>query len=71
VTATDAIRFLHREAAWCRSRDEHEALCLLLPPILAALNLEPMDYESARGFRQQLKESLDPQKNCGAIQRAA
>jgi hypothetical protein len=58
MTAQDAVRFLHHEASYCRTRDEHEALCLLLPALLRALDLPPMEGFEARAFRQELKEAV-------------
>lgn len=58
MTAEDAIRFLEHEASYCRERDQHEALCLLLPALLNALELEPMNGYDAGEFRAELKESL-------------
>ena len=58
MTTDDALRFVAHEASWCRSRDEHEALCLLLPAVLRGMRLPPMDDVEARAFREQLKLSL-------------
>lgn len=58
MTATDALRWLHYESLECRSRDSHEALCLLLPALLKALDLEAMDGFEAIDFRFQLKQEL-------------
>jgi hypothetical protein len=58
VTAEQALRFIAHEAAWCRHRDAHEALCLLLPPLLRALSLEPMDRSEAEKFRREFKAVL-------------
>lgn len=55
MTTDDALRFVAHEAALCRSRDEHEALCLLLPAVLRVIRLSPMDDVEARAFREQLK----------------
>ena len=61
MNAEDAIRFLAHEAAWCRERDEHEALCLLLPALTRALKLRSMEGGEAAAFRAKLKASLtDP-----------
>ena len=59
MTTEDGIRFLAHEASFCRSHDEHEALCLLLPALLKALRLRPMDGYQAKVFRQRLKEALN------------
>jgi hypothetical protein len=58
VNAADALRFVHFQSLECRTRDAHEALCLLLPAILKALDLDPMDGFEASAFRHQLKAKL-------------
>ncbi len=58
VTAEKALRFLEHEASFCRSKDQHEALCLLLPALLQVLALERMNGYEAEQFRAQLKEAL-------------
>jgi hypothetical protein len=58
MTAEQALRFAAYEAAWCRDRDAHEALCLLFPPLLHALELPPMDSFEAERFRRELKAVL-------------
>jgi hypothetical protein len=58
VTATDAIRWLHHEAARCHGRGAADAFCLTLPPILCALELEPMTREQAAAFSRALSEAL-------------
>jgi len=58
VTAEQALRFVAYEAAWCRDRDAGEALCLLLPPVLRALDMSPMDSFEAERFRRELKAVL-------------
>jgi len=62
MTAHDAVRFLHSQAALCRSRDCHEALCLLLPAILTALGLQPMNGYEASAFRKELKQAVNQTK---------
>ena len=62
MTAEDALRFLDHQAALCRDRDSHEALCLLLPALLKALVLRPMEGHEALAFRRKLKEQLNPNK---------
>lgn len=54
----DALRFLEHEASYCRSHDSHEALCLLPPALLRALELRPMNGYEAEQFRRELKEKL-------------
>jgi hypothetical protein len=56
MTAQDALRFLNHEAAFCRDRDAHEALCLLLPALLRACDLRPMNGYEAQAFRAQLHD---------------
>lgn len=58
MSADDALRFVAHEASWCRSRDEHEALCLLMPAMLRVMRLPPMEDLEARAFREQLKLAL-------------
>jgi len=58
MNTSDAIRWLHYEAGRCRDRDSAEALCLLLPPLLQALDLAPMGEAEARAFRERVKEAL-------------
>lgn len=59
MTERDAIRYLALQASECRDRDTHEALCLLLPGLMRALELSPItDYE-AREFRAWLRERLE------------
>jgi hypothetical protein len=58
MTTTNAIRFLHFEAAKCRDRDSSEALCLLLPSLLRLLDLEPMEDVEAAAFRFEFKQRL-------------
>lgn len=55
MTAEQALRFAAYEAAECRDRDAHEALCLLFPPMLRVLALEPMTDREAQAFRRELK----------------
>lgn len=59
MNAIDALRFVDHEAALCRDRDSAEAVCLLLPPLLTALCLEPMDSFEADAFRRELKRWVD------------
>lgn len=61
MTASDAIRWLHYQASLCRSQDQHEALCLLLPALLRTLELQPMSERQAWAFRLELKEQLNHQ----------
>jgi len=58
LTADNAIRFLHTEAAKCRDRDACEALCLLMPALLRILELEPMEDVEAAAFRYRLKQEI-------------
>lgn len=58
MTTDDALRFVAHEASWCRSRDEHEALCLLMPAMLRVMDLPPMEDLEARAFREQLKQAV-------------
>ena len=54
----EALRFLDHEAALCRDRDAHEALCLLLPALLKVLELTPMDHYQALAFRIEFHNAL-------------
>jgi hypothetical protein len=68
VNLESALRFVEYEAQQCRERipydrDAHEMFCLLLPGLLRAFNLEPMDGWEAEAFRRKFKETLN-QKNC-------
>ena len=56
MTAVGAIRFLAHEAKECRDKDSAEALCLLLPALLRALDLPPMEEREARAFRYDFRE---------------
>jgi len=58
MTGDDAVRFLEHEATYCRSRDHHEALCLLLPAILRVLGLQRMDGREADTFRRELRKLI-------------
>ena len=58
MTPHNAIRFLHFEAAKCRDRDSHEALCLLLPALLKLLELDAMEDVEAAAFRYEFKIKL-------------
>jgi hypothetical protein len=58
MTTTNALRFLDHQARLCRDRDAHEALCLLLPAMLRAFELEPMEEMEAAAFRYEFKEVL-------------
>jgi hypothetical protein len=58
MTSEDALRFLEFEAAYCRTREESEALCLLLPSLLKVFELTPMDGYEAKKFRDELKRAL-------------
>ena len=74
MTPADALRFLDHEAQSCRDLDSHEALCLLLPSILRALDLEPMTKFEALEIRLELrnclKEKLFNPKKSGAARAA-
>lgn len=65
MTAEAAVRFLAHEASYCRSHDQHEALCLLLPALLRALDLQPMNGYEAEDFKHQLKEALSDARATG------
>ena len=56
MTAEDALRWLEHEAQTCRDHDSHEAFCLLLPPLLKALKLKPMDHFQALDFTVEFKK---------------
>jgi len=58
MTAEDGLRFIAYEADWCRTKDEAEAICLLLPPLLVVLGLEPMNGYEAEVFRAEVKAKL-------------
>jgi hypothetical protein len=58
MSAEDAVRYLAYRAAECRDRDAHEALCLLLPPLLRSLDLSHMTDDEACRFRNDLREIL-------------
>jgi len=61
MTAEQALRFAVYEAAESRDRDACEALCLLFPPLLSALSLEPMNGYEAEAFRREFKQRLEVQ----------
>jgi hypothetical protein len=58
MTPENALRFLEHEAGECRDRDAHEALCLLLPALLRAFDLERMNDYEALAFRQKFKHAV-------------
>jgi hypothetical protein len=58
MTAEDAIRYLAHEAAQCRDRDAHEALCLVLPAMMKTFALPPMDAFEARAFAFDFHQAL-------------
>ena len=58
MTTNDALRWLAFEAQRCRDRDSCEALCLLFPPMLRALDLPPMEEAEARAFYERVKQML-------------
>jgi hypothetical protein len=58
MNSADALRFVAHEAAWCRNKDEAEALCLLFPALCKAAGVEPMNGYEADAFRAELKEWL-------------
>lgn len=64
MTAENALRFLDFEARECRDRDAHEALCLLLPALMRALELRRMDGYEAEVFRLKLKRTLERKAFC-------
>lgn len=65
MIAEEAIRFLDHEAWHCHDKDAHEALCLLLPPMMRLLGLKKMDSFEALDFtirfREELREQLNPE----------
>ncbi|HMP83232.1 MAG TPA: hypothetical protein PKA41_11075 [Verrucomicrobiota bacterium] len=58
TTATEALRYLHYEAARCHDRDSHEALCLLLPAVMKVLALHAMDDFEAADFKKNFRIAL-------------
>lgn len=62
MTAEQALRFIDYQARQCRDKDSHEALCLLLPALLRALQLQPMTGVEALDVLYQLKKSLHESK---------
>jgi hypothetical protein len=62
MSSDDALRFLAYEASFCRDRDSAEALCLVLPPLLRYLELQPMDGYTAEEFKRELKIRLHAQQ---------
>lgn len=65
MNAEEAIRFLEHEASYCREREMHEALCLLLPAMLRALGLPRMNGYEAKDFRRELKIALSNERTAG------
>ena len=59
MSTTDALRFLHYQSLECRTRDAHEALCLLIPGLMHTLELEPMKGYEAEAFRKELRNRLE------------
>lgn len=71
MSIESALRFLEHEARLCREliptdRDAHEMFCLLLPAILGAFDLQPMDGREAAAFRKEFREELT-KKNCASV----
>jgi hypothetical protein len=58
LTAENAVRFLEHQSRACRDRDAHEAFCLLLPAIVQALGLPPMEDCEAAAFHFKFKQQL-------------
>ncbi|HYG23383.1 MAG TPA: hypothetical protein VEH04_11420 [Verrucomicrobiae bacterium] len=58
IDPAEAIRFLDDQAKLCRDRDDHEALCLLLPALMKVLQLAPMNGYEAADFRRRFKQQL-------------
>lgn len=58
MNAQTALQFLAHEAVRCHDRDAHEALCLLLPAIVQALDLPPMHYADALEFTVELRHAV-------------
>jgi hypothetical protein len=58
VNAEQALQLLDNQAKWCRSKEDHEMLCLLLPALLRVLNLKPIDDFQAKQLRDELRRSL-------------
>lgn len=63
MIAEEALRYLAHEARRCRSRDQAEALCLLLPAMMRLLCLEPMDCFEALDFHVNMKHELSIQEH--------
>lgn len=60
LTAEQSLRFLAYEASsWNRYQDEAEMLCLLLPVLVKASGLQPMNGYEAETFRRELRAWLD------------
>ncbi len=59
MNGLDALRFLGNQAELCRSKEQHEAFCLLVPAVLRAFFLEPMGDGEAAQFKRQLKKILE------------
>lgn len=59
MNVENALRFLDHEAQRCRNRDSHEALCLLVPALLRALDLRPMNGYEAEEFRSEFRLMIE------------
>lgn len=62
MNAEDAIRYLAHEAERCaglNGRDEREMVVLLLPGLMKACDLPPMDDFEAAAFRRDFKARLN------------
>ncbi len=66
MTAEQALRFAAYQAAECRKLDEHEALCLLFPALLAATGLNPMNGYEAEEFHRDLRRRLQTHAQANA-----
>lgn len=58
MTANDALRFLAHEAARCRDRDAHEALCLWLPALCKIIGVKPADDFEALALQETAHREL-------------
>lgn len=67
MTAEESLRFLaHETAWWSRYQDEAESICLLVPVLVKAAGLEPMNGYEAEAFRARLREWLEAEGRIAA-----
>lgn len=57
----ECLRFIASQAAFCRQKETHEALCILVPALMKMTGLIPMNGYEETEFRKTFKAALNPQ----------